>query len=308
MHPIGCTVCTTATVRIYCHAMADRAPTIRSRELGDGLRKAMEKAGLNGVEAANILGWSPGWVSRLLTGKRGCTEVEVAQFLGMCRIHGKEADRLLALVRDHETPGWLQQHGSTLPLQLRTFIDHENQATTISVFESIMVPGLLQTPEYAREVISSNVNVHSNEVEDRVAARRARQTLLSRFQPPQLTFFMHEFVLRTPVGGREVMSEQLHELLRLSVRPHITLRVLPAKVGAHAAMTGSFWLMEFPAFRPIAYLESETSSLFLEKAEEIKAYRNVLAALAATALSEGQSREVIGTIATKLSEDHDEPK
>ncbi len=300
-------MCTTVGQPFYGFGMVDRAPTIRSRELGEGLRKAMESAGLTGVEAARMLGWSPGWVSRLLTGKRGCKETEVAQFLGVCRIHGKEAERLLALVHDQDTPGWLQQHGSTMPLQLRTFIDHENQATAISAFEPTMVPGLLQTAEYAREVISSNVNVPSNEIDDRVAARRARQTLLTRFQPPRLTFFMHEFVLRTPVGDEpKVMSEQLHELLRLSVRPHVTLRVVPTKAGAHAAMTGSFWLMEFPEFRPIVYLESETSSLFLEKPVEITAYQRVLAALSATALSEGQSREVISKIATELYEDDHE--
>jgi hypothetical protein len=268
----------------------------------------MENAGLSGVEAARHLGWSPGWVSRLLTGKRGCKDIEVAQFIGMCHVHGKEAERLMALVHDQDIPGWLQQHGSTMPPQLRTLIDHENQATTISAYESAMVPGLLQTAEYARTMISSNVNVPPNEVEDFVAARRARQTLLTRLRPPRFTCFVHEFVLRTPVGSSMVMSEQLHDLLRMSVRPHIALRVVPIAVGAHAAMTGSFRLMEFPEFRPVAYLESETSCLFLEKPAEIRAYRNILAALAATALSEGQSREVIGTIATELYEDHDEPE
>src|SRR5262245_37010625 len=133
-------MCTGLCPPFYRRLMADREPTIRSRELGEGLRAAMEKAGLSGVEAARILGWSPGWVSRLLTGKRGCKEIEVAQFLGMCHVRGKEAERLLALVHDQDTPGWLQQHGSTLPKQLRTLIDHESKATTISVYESTMVP------------------------------------------------------------------------------------------------------------------------------------------------------------------------
>jgi Domain of unknown function (DUF5753)/Helix-turn-helix domain len=287
--------------------MADRAPTIRSRELREGLRKAMESAELTGVEVARMLGWSPGWVSRLLTGKRGCKETEVAQFLGVCRIHGREAERLLALVRDQDTPGWLQQHGSTLPLQLRTLIDHENLATTISDFQAVIVPGLLQTAEYAQAVISKNVNVPDHEVDDRVAARRARQALLTRFRPPRCTFFVHEFVLRTPVGEEpEVMSEQLHELIRLSVRPHISLRVVPIKAGAHASMAGSFTSMEFPEFRPVVYLDSETSSLFLEKPEEITAYQRVLAALSTTALSEGQSRELVSIIATELGKDEDD--
>jgi len=108
---------------------------------------------------------------------------------------------------------------------------------------------------------------------------------------------------RTPVGGPAVMSEQLHHLLRMAIRPYITLRVVPVALGAHAAMTGSFTLMEFDEFRPVAYVESETSSLFLETYEEITAYRNVLAALADTALDEGQSRDTIATVASELDAD-----
>jgi transcriptional regulator with XRE-family HTH domain len=278
----------------------DREPTIRSRELGEGLRQAMERAGLSGKEIAQHLDWSPSWVSRLLTGRRGCTEADIGTFLGFCRVNAPERARLMALVREQNTPGWLQQHGSRLPQQLVTLIDHENKATAISVFEGAFVPGLLQTGEYARAVISRCVNVPAAEVEDRVAARLARQSLFSREHPASFTFFLHEHVLRTPVGGPEVMSEQLDRLIRRSMRPYITLRVVPAAIGAHAAMTGAFRMMEFAEFKPVVYLESETSSLFLEKPEEMQAYRRILTALAETALPEGQSRDLIATITTEL--------
>ena len=280
--------------------MADREPTIRSRELGEGLRQAMERAGLTGKEVAQHLDWSPSWVSRLLSGRRGCTEADVGSFLGICRVKGRERARLMALVHEQDSPGWLQQHGSTLPKQLATLIDHENKATAISVFELAMVPGLLQTSEYARAVISRNVNVPTNEVEDRVAARLARQSLFSREHPASFTFFLHEHVLRTPVGGIEVMSEQLDHLRRRSMRPYIALRVVPTTVGAHAAMTGAFWLMDFADFRPVAYLESENSSLFLEKPDETAGYRKILTALAEVALTEGQSRDLIDATTTEL--------
>ncbi|MGH3977784.1 MAG: helix-turn-helix domain-containing protein [Pseudonocardiaceae bacterium] len=289
--------------------MQDREPTIRSRELGDGLRRAMEQAGLNGKQVAHLLGWSPSWVSRLLSGKRGATEVQVAAFLGMCRVKGKERDRLLALCQEQNTPGWFQQHGSRLPKQLVTLIDHENKAVWIGDSQLVFVPGLLQTGEYARAVISGNVNVPAEEVEERVAARLARQSLLSRDRPAQFTFYVHELVLRTPVGGPAVMSEQLHHLLRMSVRSSVTLRVVPASLGAHAGMSGAFTLLEFAEFRPVVYLESETSTLFLEKSQETAAYRRILGALAETALDEGDSRELIATVATDLypdREDHDD--
>ena len=201
--------------------MLDREPTIRSRELGDGLRRAMQQAGLNGKQAAHLLGWSPSWVSRLLSGKRGATELDVAAFLGVCRIKGPERDRLLALCQEQHTPGWFQQHGSRLPKQLVTLIDHENKALAVSVFEAIFVPGLLQTGEYARAVISRNVNVPPEEVDERVAARLARQSLFSRHQPARFTFYLHESVLRTPVGGHAVMRDQLHHLVRMLSLIHI---------------------------------------------------------------------------------------
>ncbi len=289
--------------------MPHREPTVRSRELGDGLRQAMEQAGLNGKQTAQMLGWSPSFLSLLLSGKRGASEVDIAAFLGVCRVKGAERDRLLALRREQDTPGWFQQHGSRLPKQLVTLIDHENKAVTISEFEAVGVPGLLQTGEYARAVISRVVNVPPDEVDDRVAARLARQSLFSRERPARFTFYLHESVLRLPVGGAAVMAEQLGHLRLMSARSYLTLRVVPVALGAHAAMTGAFRLMDFAEFKPVAYLESETSSLFLEKPEEIAAYRRILGALADTALGEGQSRELIAALATELyadGEDHDD--
>ncbi len=125
--------------------MHDREPTIRSRELGEGLRRAMEQAGLNGKQAAHLLDWSTSRLSRLLSGKRGGNEVDVSAFLAVCRVTGRDRDRLLALCREQNTPGWLQQHGSRLPQQLVTLIDHENKAMSYSDIQPIMVPGLLQT-------------------------------------------------------------------------------------------------------------------------------------------------------------------
>ncbi len=291
--------------------MRDREPTIRSRELGEGLRQAMEHTGLTGKRVADLLGWSTSRVSRLMSGKRGGSEVDVSAFLAVCRVTGDERDRLLALCQEQHTPGWFQQHGSRLPRQVRTLIDHENKATAISSFQAMLVPGLLQTGDYARAMISRSVNMPAEEVEERVAARLARQSVFSREHPARFTFYLHEPVLRLPIGGTAVMSDQLHHLLRMSVRPHVTLRVLPAALGAHAALSGPFTLLQFAEFRPVAYLDSETSSLFLEKPEETAAYRRILGALAETALDEGQSRELIATVATELyadrGDDHDDP-
>lgn len=143
----------------------------------------------------------------------------------------------------------------------------------------------------------------------RVAARLGRQRLLSRFPPVGFTFFVHESVLRLPLGGCLVMSDQLHHLLRISVRTNVSLRIVPTAIGGHPGLAGQFELMEFATFKPVAYLDSETSSLFLEEHAETTAYKRVLAGLADKALDEGQSRQFIATLATALyplGDEHDE--
>ncbi|PZS40626.1 MAG: XRE family transcriptional regulator [Pseudonocardiales bacterium] len=286
--------------------MRDREPTIRSRELGEGLHRAMQQAGLDQKGAAQKLGWSQSRVSRLLSGKRGGTEVDVSAFLAVVEVTGAERDRLLGICREQNIPGWLQQHGTRLPQQLRTLIDHENKAVTIDAFEPTVVPGLLQTTDYARALIREVGTTPADEIEDRVAARLGRQSLFGRERPARFTFFIHEFVLRLPVGGPAVMFEQLEPLLRRATRPYLTLRVVPAALGGYAAAAGSFRLMEFAEFRPVVYLESQTTSLFLEKPEEIAAYRSILGLLAGTALSEGESVELIATVATELYADRED--
>lgn len=287
--------------------MRDREPTIRSRELGEGLRRAMEQAGLNGRQVAHLLGWSGSRVSRLLSGKRGGSEVDVSAFLAVCRVTGTERDRLLELCREQHTPGWLQQHGSRLPRQLVTLIDYEVTATRIEDFQALVLPGLLQTGDYARAVISHVANVTPDEIDNMVAARLARQSLFSRYNPPSCTYYVPESVLRLPVGGAAVMSEQLHHLLLMSARSYLVLRILPVSLGAHAATAGSFKLMEFTGLRPVVHLESATSSLFLETPEEIQVYRRILTALTATALDAEESRQLIVHVATELyGDDHDD--
>jgi hypothetical protein len=280
--------------------MQDREPTIRSRELGDGLRRAMEIARINGKDLADRLGWTPTKVSRLLTGRRGAEELEVAEFLAVCGIKGRERSRLLALCREQDTQSWFQQFGARVPMDIKTYVDLENKAATIADFQAQFVPGILQTDGYARALFTRSATVPPGEVDARVAARSSRRTIFSRSDRPECTFFIHEFVLRLPVGGGEIMSEQLHHLIRMSVRRYITIRIVPAAFGAHAGSAGSFILLESPEYKSVIYLEGETSGLFLEKLEEVAAYRGVLKHLAAAALSEGESRDLIAAVAIDL--------
>jgi hypothetical protein len=246
--------------------MTEQKSTIRSRELGDALRLAMERAHLSGKHAAEVLGWSETKVSRMLTGHQAVKEADVSALLALCLVKGDEKERLLELAREYAKRGWLQQHGSSLPEQLRTLINHENQATQIYQFDALRIPGLLQTSDYARALVERIPTVPPNEVESRVEARMSRQSLFSRDHRPDFTYFLHEFALRLPVGGRDVMSEQLHQLLQMSVRRYINIRVIPAAFGAFAAIDNSCRLVEFAEMRPVVYVEEQAVGNFMEDA------------------------------------------
>jgi hypothetical protein len=278
--------------------MDEHLPTVRSRELGDGLRAAMKKAGMGVRELSRKLDWPHPRISHLLGGKRGGSELDVVSVLVACNAGREERERLLKLCRELGTQGWLQQYGSRLPEQTRTLVDHENKAVEIQDLQLVLIPGLLQTESYARAVISRGVNAPESDIERFVHARLTRQSVFDR--RPRATFYIHEYVLRLSIGGPDVMSDQLHNLLRMSVRPRLQLRVIPAAAGGHAGVAGSFKLMEFADFSPIVYLESELSAVFLELPEQIAAYQRILSSLAEVALGHEESKELITALAAEL--------
>lgn len=282
--------------------------TIRSRELGDELRHAMEVAHLSGKLAARRLGWSETKVSRLLTGRQSpIKEADVASLLTLCDIRGEDKQRLLDLAREADQHNWLQQHIAELPEQLRTLISHENQASLIYQFDGLRIPGLLQTKDYARAVVERDVTVPPTEVESRVQARMSRQTLFGRDRHPDFVYFIHEAALRVLVGNAEVMSEQLHQLLRLGVRKYITVRVVPMSYGACPATDNSCRLVEFYEMKPVVYVDQHTAGSFFEDPATVAAYRKIFGALADCSLSEGDSMDAIASSAVDLygGEDHD---
>nr|MDQ3576856.1 helix-turn-helix domain-containing protein [Actinomycetota bacterium] len=151
--------------------MDSREPTIRARELGEGLKAAMDKAGFDRKQTALRMGWSPTKVTRMINGARRARIEDVASVLALCGVKGKERTRLLELCKDQRTVGWLQQFGGRLPKHLFTLVDHENQAVKLAQFEPTVVPGLLQTASYARSVLREAWQITPDEVEERVVAR-----------------------------------------------------------------------------------------------------------------------------------------
>jgi hypothetical protein len=134
----------------------------------------------------------------------------------------------------------------------------------------------------------------------------ADQVVFTRGQPPHCAFYIHELALHLPIGGYEVMSEQLHHLLRMAVRSYVNIRIIPAAVGAHAGLAGSCCLMEFADFEPVVYLDEEIAGHFMEEPDEIAAYQKVFAALSAVALDQTTSKDIIAALASEHYDVHKE--
>lgn len=250
-------------------------------------------------EVARRLGWSPTKVSRLESGTRGSCEIDIAMYLTTCGVSRTELDRLLDLCRASDDGYWLRPHGERLPDELRSLVYQETSAATIGSFELARVPGLLQTEDYARAMITRSVSVPAGGVEMRVRARLGRQSLLQRRNPPTFTFLVHEQALRLRVGGLTVMHEQMLHLVFASSRPHCAVRVVPDSAGAHAGLAGPFKLIQYSGHPPAVYVENEVASLFLERPADIATYRRAFTRLAEVALDEGQSREFLARLASE---------
>ncbi|KJK41986.1 hypothetical protein UK23_39355 [Lentzea aerocolonigenes] len=269
------------------------------REFGNGVRAIIGRTGLTQRRLAELLGWQEAKISDLLAGKGGVTELEVATLLAYCRATVAERDYLLALFRESGNV-WLQMPEDGVPDQVRTLIEQEKEANEIICWSMVLVPGLLQIPEYVH-VVTSAAPVDAEDVPTVVAARVARAQILEPGRT--FTFYIHEQALWLPVGGDEVWREQLCHLLRLSVRRYVSIRIIPRSIGMHAGTSGDFRVMKFPKYPPVVYVESVKCCLFFDDKETVDVYENILKALAAVALDEEESRAVINSI-LEASDDH----
>src|SRR6185437_606986 len=144
----------------------------------------------------------------------------------------------------------------------------EAQARRLRSFEPMVVPGLLQTEAYARAILSTRVGSTAEELDEAVAARIGRQRILDREHPPELWVILDEMVLRRPVGGPEIMREQLAHLTQAARRPHIVIQVIPLAAGAHEGMRGgAFVIAEFADSAAVAYQDAASSGQIIEDAD-----------------------------------------
>lgn len=286
--------------RAYVDVMADHKITAHGRELGAELRRRREAAGYNGLTLAKRLGWSTTKVSRVETGARLISEVDVAIYLASCGVPRDETDPILDLAREAGHDHHLKSHGEKLPDELRTLIFHETTAAAIDSCELVFVPGLLQTEDYARALFTEGEQFDDDSIDFRVQARMDRQHLLRKSQPPRCTFFLHEHALRSIIGDARIMHEQALQLLFYSSWRHCSIRVVPASTGGRGLAHTSFHLMQYVEHGPVVYVEQDVASLFLNGKAHVDHYRKVLRRLDKAALDEGESRGLLAELASEF--------
>ncbi|KIR65320.1 MULTISPECIES: DUF5753 domain-containing protein [Micromonospora] len=243
--------------------------TPRSRRLGRELRKLRDAKGLTGEDAAKLVRCSSSRISRIESGEikpRAGDVMELLVAYGM-RIDEEPATSLLEQARDLREEGWWQRLGG----RYATYIAYEEEAAELKNFEPMLVPGLLQTERYAREVNMIGRESDKDTISQRVAARMTRQKVLHREPAPlRLHAILSEAAVRTEVGGPEVLREQLDQLVTLSRLPNVTIQVLRFEAGAHLAVSSGFALLAFEQDEPpLGYVETLAGELFLESARDL---------------------------------------
>jgi transcriptional regulator with XRE-family HTH domain len=250
------------------------------------LRRFREAARFTCEDVAEHLECSTSKISRIETGRVSVSPRDVRDMLDLYGVSSPERDSLVQLARESRQKGWWHAYGDAIEPWFATYIGLESAASEIRIYEVTLIPGLLQTEDYARAVIAAGAMDDADAVERTVAFRMARQPALTTPDPPQLWAVLDEAALHRRVGGAGVMRFQLEHLLSLAQLPNVAIQVLPFGAGAHPAMGRPFVILGFPerADPDVVYLEDLTSALYVENVEEVDRYNVFFNHLRASAL------------------------
>jgi transcriptional regulator with XRE-family HTH domain len=269
---------------------------VRARQLAAELRRLRDAATLTGEEAAARLGWSPSKISRIETGQTAASPADLRRLLDLYDVTGTARERLEVLGQSAGQRGWWDAYADTLGPEYTALIALEAEAESVRWYSPMLVPGLLQTEAYAREVVRSGLLIAPpGEIERRVQVKMTRQRALTKDGPPQLSVVLDEAAVLRQVGSPEVVREQLAHLTTMAGRPNVTIQVLPLAVGAHPATTGEFTILGFPELvaPDVVYLENMTSDLYVEREGEVYRYTLAFDRLRGLALGPDESAALI---------------
>ncbi|WP_431951253.1 helix-turn-helix domain-containing protein [Nocardia lijiangensis] len=278
--------------------VAEHGPTVLRIALGGQLRKLRESCNITREAAGDAIRGSHAKISRLELGRTGFKERDIRDLLTLYGVTDlAEREQFLVLARQANEPGWWHRYSDLLPSWFSTYLGLEQAANKIRTYEAHLVPGLLQTPEYARAVLA--LGYDDADTDRRVAVRQRRQEILHRTDPPVVWAVIDEAALHRPVGGPQVHREQMEHLIALAGLPNVTLQVLPYSAGEHAAAGSSFSILRFaqPELPDIVYLEHLTSALYLDRRQDLALYLSVMDRLSVQALPPQKSVEKLAEYA-----------
>lgn len=279
-------------------------PTVLRMALGSKLRRLREASGVTRDAAGYVIRGSSSKISRLELGRVSFKERDVADLLTLYgTTDEQEREAFLALVRQANAPGWWREYGDVLPNWFETYLGLEQAASVIRTYEPALVPGLLQTEDYARAVIQlRHLQFSANDVERRVALRMARQGFLTQPGTPYLWIALDESALCRPLGSQAVQRAQLQHLIEMAQQPNITLQVVPLHVGGPAAVGCPFTILRFaaPGLPDVVYLEHLASALYLDKERDTVAYLAIMDSLCVEAESPDASISLLRRIIEDL--------
>lgn len=279
------------------------SPAVARRRLALELRRLRAQAGKTIYDAAEHLECSAGKISRIEMGLVGARIQDVREILDLYDVSEQARDQLLDLVRQSRRRAWWQDFADILPPDSTKLYGLEDGAAVIDEHSTVLVPGLLQTRDYAAALIGSAQHEDPDVVQRRVELRMRRQQLLTRADPPAVTMLLDEAVIAAEVGSRTVMAGQLRHLADVANRPGVAVRILPTGCGVHPAAGVSFTTFGFvhPSDPKIVYLEQLTRNTFIEESDEVHVYENAFAQAARLAVSKKESRAMILRRAKELA-------
>ncbi|RIV39607.1 helix-turn-helix domain-containing protein [Micromonospora radicis] len=248
------------------------SPTVRRRRIARELRQLRERAGMTLDVAARQLDMSKSNLSRIENAQIGIKPRDVRAALALYQVTGNDAEALIEIARGAQQRGWWQHYSDVLPEWFEFYVGLEAEAATLRTYEAEVVPGLLQTEAYAREIY--RLTAGEEDVDRKVAARLRRQDVLRRDDPAELSVVLNEAVLLRPVSNRAVAADQLSYLETMAQLPNVTIQVLPFAAGGHPAMNSPYVILTFAdaADEAVVYLENLTTGLALEEVSQVRSY------------------------------------
>lgn len=293
------------------HPVSGGGPTVLRMVLGGRLRRLREDRGITREAAGEAIRGSHSKISRLELGRTGCRQRDLVDLLDFYEVADpEERERYLELARQANASGWWARDNDWLPKWFDTYLGLEQAARRIRGYEPRAVPELLQTPEYARSLLTlSHPGEPEESIERRVALRMRRQDILTGPHPPQLWMIVEEAALRRRIGGSTVWRAQLDHLLRIEAQPNITIQILADHVGGPALTDGAFTVLRFAEtdLPDIVYLQQLTSALYLDKIADLDVYYAVLNQLSLLAPQPEHTRRLLQVLRDGVPPTVDEP-